>query len=197
MAPVGEDADTVEIAVPNSMFAAWTPREFPRRAGQRMDTADGPDPFVSYLGQARAPRASCFRAPASLTVRKAESLCGGWRRWVGTGRKPKAPQRTRSPATNSRASSSDRAISSRAAAAIAVAGQPGTLYNPFFLFGGVGLGRRIHQRDRHAIVQSDPSRRVLSLSAETFTNRTDRLDRRQQGSGLQESNAKSGRAHPR
>lgn len=57
------------------------------------------------------------------------------------------------------------------AAAQAVAGQPGTLYNPFFLYGGVGLGKtHLANAIGNAILDKDPSTRVLFLSADTFTN---------------------------
>ncbi|MFP6627010.1 MAG: chromosomal replication initiator protein DnaA [Deltaproteobacteria bacterium] len=57
------------------------------------------------------------------------------------------------------------------AAAMAVAGQPGTLYNPFFLFGGVGLGKtHLANAIGNAILQAAPATRVLSLTADTFTN---------------------------
>jgi len=58
------------------------------------------------------------------------------------------------------------------AAAMAVAAQPGTLYNPFFLFGGVGLGKtHLVNAIGNSTLQSDPGRSVAFLSAETFSNR--------------------------
>ena len=57
------------------------------------------------------------------------------------------------------------------AASRAVADKPATMYNPLFLYGGVGLGKT---HLMHAIGQQllahDPSRKVSYISSEQFTN---------------------------
>jgi chromosomal replication initiator protein len=57
------------------------------------------------------------------------------------------------------------------AASLAVANQPGTAYNPLFIYGGVGLGKThlLHAIGSH-ISQKAPSLIVEYLSAETFIN---------------------------
>jgi chromosomal replication initiator protein len=56
-------------------------------------------------------------------------------------------------------------------ACIAVANNPGTKYNPLFLYGGVGLGKtHLIQAVGNGIVANDPDATILYISSETFVN---------------------------
>ena len=57
------------------------------------------------------------------------------------------------------------------AASLAVAESPGEIYNPLFLYGGVGLGKtHLMHSIAHFILDRDPTKKVLYVTSEKFVS---------------------------
>lgn len=57
------------------------------------------------------------------------------------------------------------------AAALSVADKPGLSYNPFYLYGGVGVGKtHLTQSIANKVLEKDLSKKILYCSSEEFTN---------------------------
>ena len=97
---------------------------------------------------------------------------------LGLAEQPRPPVRAHAPAATSHrlnaALTFDTLVAGRAnqmarTAALHVAGAPGAMYNPLFIYGGVGLGKtHLVHAVGNALLKDRPDARVLYLHAEQF-----------------------------
>ncbi len=171
---VSADDGVVEVAVPNRMFASWVEENFLTELSEAWVGASGQDSRFRFTWDPSSSQGELFPLQSQGEL---FPLAGG-----GEESEKKRAGLTRSPAPSrpggiiSRYDFASYVVGPSnqfaRAAAFAVSGQPGTLYNPFFLFGGVGLGKtHLANAAGNAILDVNPEARVLFLSADTFTNR--------------------------
>jgi chromosomal replication initiator protein len=181
IAPLSASRDVVELAVPNRLFAAWVEEHFLAKLSEAWISAGGTRARFAFRWDDAAAQGELFTAAAppprdstkgqaSLFRREetGESL-GASDLVQGAEGAKRSGLVTRYEFTNFVTGAGNQFAR---AAAIAVARQPGVLYNPFFLFGGVGLGKtHLANAVGNAIMERNENARVLFLSSETFTNR--------------------------
>ena len=132
----------------------------------RLETAT-----LAHLGPASAP-GSTVGQQAALALKLPMQPAGGAGAAVATPARPVPPA-----ATTHRLNTSltfDNLVAGRAnqmarTAALHVAGAPGAMYNPLFIYGGVGLGKtHLVHAVGNALLKDNPQARVLYLHAEQF-----------------------------
>lgn len=73
------------------------------------------------------------------------------------------------------------------AAAMAIVENPGNAYNPFFIYGGVGLGKtHLMQAVGNALLQKNPDAKILYCSTESFLNEMIQSIMRKTGNSFRE-----------
>ncbi len=167
--------DTVTIAVPN-VFAI---RQFEVKYDDQIRTTlekNGVSPKqIKYVVNNRSKKAVISRETTSSNSSissRAEQLVAPQR---SASVQKSTPRASKTASLNPRytfnnfivGSSNDLAYT----ACQAAASNPGTKYNPLYLYGGVGLGKtHLMQAVGHEILKNNPEAKVLYISTETFTS---------------------------
>jgi len=163
---IGREGDTISIAVPN-IFAK---QQFETKFNQSVMTSlknNGIDvTAITYVIKGSKPqKATETHSPLAAAVRDHEQ-----KREQTKNLRPETSSGLNHHYTFSNfivGSSNDLAY----AACQAVASNPGTKYNPLFLYGGVGLGKtHLAQAVGNEVVRRKPSTKVLYINSETFVN---------------------------
>ena len=161
---VGDNA--FEVPVPNAFYRDWLEREIRRPLEDAFRQVFGRSPALAFRISDSAEAMAVFAPPRPPRVE------------VPTAPRPAPPPKALSTGdlvlnpfyTFDRfvAGPSNRVAH---AAALSVAEGGGTVYNPFFVHGGVGLGKtHILQAICHSVLARNPHARILYLSCEHFVN---------------------------
>ncbi len=180
--PLAEHDGILDVAVPNRLFASWVEENFLERLAAAWVDAAGRRARFRFRWERGAHQRELFASDSQGTRQRElftpDSAETGQKRHDGDdmgGLHASRPV-TRPGGVIARYDFDSFVVGQSnqfaRAAALAVAGQPGTLYNPFFLFGGVGLGKtHLANAIANTILEDPHDMRVVFVSADTFTNR--------------------------
>jgi chromosomal replication initiator protein len=171
---VGENA--FEVPVPNAFYRDWLEREIRRPLEEAFRQEFGRSPELAFsISDSAAAMAVFAPAPPSRTRVSAAPAA-----------EPAPRPAPAEPAPPKGSGNGDLVLNPAYtfdtfvagptnrvahAAALSVAEGAGTVYNPFFVHGGVGLGKtHLLQGICHAVLARNPYARILYLSCENFVN---------------------------
>src|SRR3989344_5077779 len=155
--------ETITIAVPNTFTKAWLEKKYHTamlKALQKI--TDNQIRNIVYKVESRTKAAEeKIQQTIEIGVEKIESAA--------------EPQAINRFGLNPRYSFSSFVIGKgnelAQAASLAVAQKPGEVYNPLFIYGGVGLGKtHLMQAVGNQVLKYIPTKKVLYVSCEKFTN---------------------------
>jgi len=171
----GDAATVVSVRVPNRFKLDWIRNQYAGRIEAVLSELAGRAVRLDLtLAQREAPA-----APAGLPARNghdATVLLAGGRGTESLVREPARPESAPAlprhrlnPALTFDTLVPGRANQMARTAALHVAGAPGVMYNPLFIYGGVGLGKtHLVHAVGNALLADRPDARVLYLHAEQF-----------------------------
>jgi len=184
--PAGADGtDVVAVSVPNRFKLDWIRTQYADRIESVLtDLAGKPVRLELTLApRTEVPHGSAPQAAHGGTMATAAAIAAAaLDRAAGNGNPSASPGgsvvRAPAPASTTHrlntALTFDTLVAGRAnqmarTAALHVAGAPGAMYNPLFIYGGVGLGKtHLVHAVGNALLKDNPQARVLYLHAEQF-----------------------------
>jgi chromosomal replication initiator protein len=176
----GDTVQVVAVQVPNRFKLDWIRSQYAGRIEHALSEVAG---HLVRLELTLAPRAdalpgSAERSPAnSAPANAATLLATALDRPAASHAGPARGSSAAPAATTHRLNTAltfDTLVAGRAnqmarTAALHVAGAPGAMYNPLFIYGGVGLGKtHLVHAVGNALLKDNPQARVLYLHAEQF-----------------------------
>lgn len=160
--PLGLEGEVLTVEVGNAFTKNYLTEKFAPAFRQAL--VELGRPRLALAWQVGSQRTTERVAPAAASGRPAAPLSENW-----------AAKSLRSANLNPRYTFNNFVVgpSNRfaQAASLAVADNPAKTYNPFFIYGGVGLGKtHLMQAIGHRLLERQPTAKVLYASAEKFTN---------------------------
>lgn len=167
--------DEITITVPSSFYRDQVKQRYQSYIEDKLQELTGKK--ISLLIEIRAKKTE--EAPQRASVRETsrfnDSRPQTGRRTAGSA-EPETPQREKSPHPQLRKDytfdsyviGDNNSFASNAA--IAIAKNPGTAYNPFLIYGGVGLGKTHLMQSIGNYIYADSDTKVIYVTAENFTN---------------------------
>src|SRR5688572_28157791 len=163
------DATVVSLRVPNRFKLDWIRSQYAGRIQDVLTRLAGKPVSLQLQLAPAAPRAAAPSAAMPAAASAGEATLAGLRTAPPATARPALPVHRLNPALTFDTLVAGRANQMARTAALHVAGNPGHMYNPLFIYGGVGLGKThlIHAVG-NALLADRPDARVLYLHAEQF-----------------------------
>lgn len=171
------DADVVSVRVPNRFKLDWIRAQYAGRIESVLSEIAGKPVRLELTLAPRPADPATPRAPAG-PQNAAAALAGAMPSAASAAPAPQPPMAADGlPPPRHKLNPSltfDTLVAGRAnqmarTAALHVAGAPGVMYNPLFIYGGVGLGKtHLVHAVGNALLKDRPDARVLYLHAEQF-----------------------------
>ena len=169
--PVALSQDQLAIATENPFAVEWIEKQYGALLAQAAERLFGRRFTIAVHHQPRAtpvPGAGGRAAPTASGPARPTAI-------VSAPPPPAPPPSVLGTSLNERYTFERFVVGSNnqlaAAACRAVAEAPARMYNPLFIYGGVGLGKtHLMHAIGHAVLARQPDRRVAYVSSERFTN---------------------------
>ncbi len=159
----GIEADSIVLRIPNQFFAEWIAAHYLDMIIETLQSTAGDTPVPAKvrweLDETLREKAQAARESTPPPARAPRAT-------------PKAPENADlNPKYRFKNFVVGPANQLAHAASVACGSDPGSRYNPLFIYGGVGLGKtHLVNAIGHTVMQRNPRSRILYVSAEQFTN---------------------------
>lgn len=158
------EPDTIVVGVPNAFTKAWLENKYHQQIATAVNTLLGGDKKLKITY-----KVSAQSAPVEKAVhRNTEEKLGPTTNDTNTFSSNKFGLNKKYTFSSFIVGKGNELAH---AASKAVAAKPGQVYNPLFLYGGVGLGKtHLIQAVGNQIIEANPGVKILYINSEKFTN---------------------------